>query len=470
LISTSVLRVGSILNSVYNSARKHQVHMRRRFCLSNPSTVDQVIKFVAKVTTSNPSVGSPTGTVNFYDGGSTLIGSGTLSGGLASYSTGSLSVGVHSITSVYVGNTNFATSTSSIYYQTVNTVTATIAVVSNHNPLTVGQSVKFTATASGSVGTPTGTATFFADGTQIGTAQALVSGQASVTISSLSAAIHAITVQYSGDRTYPAGTGSLLGGQTVNTPGVVATTTVISNHNPSTNGQSVTFTATVSGSSGTPTGTVTFFADGAQIGAAQTLSSGQASISTSSLPIGSHTIAVRYSGNNTYGSNSGSLTGGQVVNPIPISTSTSVVSSLNPSLFGSSVTFTASVSTSGPGTPTGTIYFYDGTTLLRRVALGGVLTYTTSSMSMGSHAITAIYSGDSNFAGSTSSVLTQVVNPSSGPDVLFAALSVPSSPGHRAKPSDVVRVKRAVKATPTGRLFFMKERKGQLYLRSQRPN
>jgi hypothetical protein len=435
---------------------------------SNPSIVGQVIKFNAKVTTLDPSVGSPTGTVNFYDGGSTLIGSATVSGGIASYSTGSLTVGVHSITAVYLGNSNFAMSTSSICHQTVNIVTATTTVVSNRNPSTAGQSVTFAATVSGNVGTPTGTATFFADGTQIGTMQMLVSGQAIVTTSSLSAGIHSITVQYSGDRTYPASTGSLPGGQTVNTPGGVATTAVISNHNPSTNGQSVTFTATVSGNSGTPTGTVTFLTDGIQIGATQTLSSGQASISTSSLPTGSHTITVRYSGNNTYASNSSSLTGGQVVNPIPISTTTSVVSSLNPSLFGSSVTFTATVGTSGLGTPTGTIFFYDGTNLLGRVVLGGVVTYSTSLMTVGSHAITAVYSGDSNFAGSTSSVLTQVVNPSGGPNVRLAALTAQSSSGQRAKPNETVHVKRAVKAIPTGRSFFMKEKKGQLYLSLQR--
>jgi Bacterial Ig-like domain (group 3) len=416
-----------------------------------PSTYGQAVTFTATVSITSPGGGTPTGDVEFYDGAVIpldLVDTEMLSGigpFTATYATTGLSLGGHTFYAVYDGDSNFAGSTtSSPASQTVNQ-----------------------ASTSTTVTTSTGTATFFADGTQIGTVQTLVSGQAGVTISSLPAGIHVITVQYSGDRTYPAGTGSLTGGQIVNTTGISATTTVISNDSPSIAGQNVTFTATVTGSSETPTGTATFFADGTQIGAAQVPSTGQASISTSSLPVGTHTITVRYSGNSTDASNNGSLTGGQVVNPVPISTTTSVVSSLNPSLFGSSVTFTATVNTAGPGTPTGTLFFYDGATLLGRVELGGALTYTTSILSVDSDAITAVYSGDSNFAGSTSSVLTQVINPTGGPAVLLAGLTVPSSTGRRLKANETVSVKRAVASIPLSRFFFMKERKTHLHLPSK---
>jgi hypothetical protein len=90
-----------------------------------------------------------------------------------------------------------------------------------------------------------------------------------------------------------------------------------------------------------------------------------------------------------------------------------VTSSQNPSAAGQSVTFTATVTgPSGDTTvPTGNVSFLDGTTTLGSGALNGSgqATFNTSSLSTASHSITAVYSGDSNFAGSTSAVLTQTV-------------------------------------------------------------
>jgi len=446
--STSVVPASQVVNTVNTTTALSSS--------SNPSNAGQKIKLIATVTGPNPGIGTPTGTVNFFDGSSTLIGTSTLSGGIAEYTTSTLSSGVHSISAVYAGDADFATSMSNIEYQAVNAVTATIAVVSNRNPSIWGQSVTFKAALSGSAGTPTGTVAFYADGTQIGAVQTLSSGAASISTSSLWAGSHTITVQYSGDGFYNSGTGSLSGGQTVNnTPGITAATTVVSNHNPATYGQSVTFTATVSGSSGTPTGTVTFFSDGTQIGTAQTLISGHAGISTSSLPAGSHTITVQYGGNGTYASGIGVLTGGQVVTSPEISTSIKLLSSLNPSVLGQSVTFTASVVSSSSATPTGTVSFYDGVNLLGAVTLSGLATYTTSRLSVGSHAITAVYSGDTTFAGTTSRALTQVVNAPAGPNVSFASSIVSASFDQGEKPSATVRVGRPGEAIPSTRLFFL---------------
>ncbi len=95
------------------------------------------------------------------------------------------------------------------------------------------------------------------------------------------------------------------------------------------------------------------------------------------------------------------------------STSTGLTSSLNPSILGQSVTFTATVSVVSPGagTPTGTVTFMDSSTTLGTGTLNGsgVATYTTSVLAVGSHSITAVYGGDSNFIASTSPALTQKV-------------------------------------------------------------
>jgi hypothetical protein len=74
------------------------------------------------------------------------------------------------------------------------------------------------------------------------------------------------------------------------------------------------------------------------------------------------------------------------------------------------VTFTASVAPEFSGTVTGKVSFYDGTTLLKTVTLsGGAAKFTTSTLTSGSHTITATYTGSTSFDGSSAS-LTQTVN------------------------------------------------------------
>ena len=87
---------------------------------------------------------------------------------------------------------------------------------------------------------------------------------------------------------------------------------------------------------------------------------------------------------------------------------TTVSSGLNPSTYGASVTFTATVS---PSDATGTVTFKDGATTLGTGTLsGGTATYSTSDLSVSSHTITAEYAGDSGYAASAASPLTQTVN------------------------------------------------------------
>ena len=91
---------------------------------------------------------------------------------------------------------------------------------------------------------------------------------------------------------------------------------------------------------------------------------------------------------------------------------TTLASSINPTVFGQSTTFTAHVTLSS-GSPVGNVSFYDSGSLLATVALsGGNATYSTSAVSVASHNITASYAGNSNFNGSSSSIVTQVVNKS----------------------------------------------------------
>ena len=86
---------------------------------SNPVKAHKSVTFTAKVVASAPGTGTPTGTVTFMDG-TTTLGTGSLSGGQASFSISSLSHGTHQITAVYGGSSGFATSTSNVVSQTVN--------------------------------------------------------------------------------------------------------------------------------------------------------------------------------------------------------------------------------------------------------------------------------------------------------------------------------------------------------------
>lgn len=171
---------------------------------------------------------------------------------------------------------------------------------------------------------------------------------------------------------------------------------------PSTFGQLVTFTATVSSNSAT--GTITFTEGVATLGTS-TVSNGQAIFTINSFSLGNHLISATYGGDSNYGA-SISNTVTQVVNQA--STNLSLTSAPNPSTFGQSVTFTATVS---PITATGTVTFTEGVVTLGTGTLSsGVATFATTGLSVGSHVVSASYSGDNNYAGSTSNTVTQVVN------------------------------------------------------------
>ncbi|HEX4794926.1 MAG TPA: Ig-like domain repeat protein [Humisphaera sp.] len=375
----------------------------------NPSTVGQSVTFTATVRVNAPGSGTATGTVTFKDGAS-VLGTGTLNAsGVATFSTSSLSVGGHSITAVYNGDANDNGSTTAPLTQNVNPNATSTTVSSSVNPSVLNQAVTFTATVSG-VGTPTGTVTFMDGTTTLATGTLNASGVATFTTSALMLGTHPITAVYGGDTNDSASTSAALN-QVVNKD--ATSTSISSSANPSVTGQSVTFTANVAvlaPGAGLATGTVTFM-DGTTSLGTGTLTGGVATFSTSSLSVGGHNITAVYGGDtNDNGSTSAILT--QVVN-VDV-TSTSLTSSLNPSVFGQTITFTASVSVNAPGagTVTGTVQFKDGSMVIGTGTLNasGVASFTTSALSIGSHNITAVYSGDSNNAASTSAPVVQAVN------------------------------------------------------------
>lgn len=206
----------------------------------------------------------------------------------------------------------------------------------------------------------------------------------------------------------------------VYTPGSNATTTTFTaGQNPSTFGTPVTYSATVTGGSGTFISSVVFTSEGFQVASGFVDATGHAQ-SMLNLLGGTHTIFAEFSGDQNH-TRSSSVPLTVVVNPAPISATAS--SSSPSSVFGSAVTLTATLSSAAsiPGvSPGGLITFRDGGKPLAVVAPatpfspGG--TFSTNSLSVGSHSITADYSGDQNYASTTSAAFLQVVTPAPAAD------------------------------------------------------
>jgi hypothetical protein len=361
----------------------------------NPSITGQSVTFTATVTAT---AGTPTGTVTFTEG-STILGTGTLSSGKATYTTTALSVGSHPITASYGGDSNNDVSTSSMVMQVVNgKPKANVTLTSNNNPSDSGQTVKFTATVSSSGAT--GSVTFYDGSTSIGTAT-LSGGTASFSTSSLTAGSHNITAVYGGNTTYASSTSNTV------VQKVKSKTTITWPYKPSPCnwGHSCTFTCKIGWQgSGNPTGYVTFYDGSNSLGNCNLSGDGSASFSVGNLGIGNHNITAVYNGDdNNDGSTSGAVT--QTVNAVVTSTLLSI--SPNPSTYGQSVNFTAAVN---PSSATGSVTFKDGSKTLGTAALsGGSAIFSINSLAVGSHSLTAVYSGDANDSNSTSGSITETV-------------------------------------------------------------
>jgi RHS repeat-associated protein len=164
-----------------------------------------------------------------------------------------------------------------------------VGLFSTKSPSVVGESVTFTAIVPNP--SATGTVTFFDGALVLGTVP-LASGVAKLSISSLSAATHAITARYDGDATHPAGTSAVLVQEVLDANAQPAPTSIVLNAIGNAD-RSVTLTAVVSGSN--PTGIVAFIDNNSQkhIGI---LSGGTASATLKQPAAGMHSIVANYAG------------------------------------------------------------------------------------------------------------------------------------------------------------------------------
>jgi hypothetical protein len=273
---------------------------------------------------------------------------------------------------------------------------STTLLTSTPNPSAYRQSTTLTATISPA--DATGTVKFYDGPVSLGSAS-IAKGQATLTTAFLTTGPHSIGASYGGDATHPASLFPLL---TLNINPAQPVVTLSSSASPAQPGQTVFLTATVSPADAD--GMVTFY-DGATVLSTRPLVNGQAGL-TAAFTAGAHSLTVFYGGSVNYVATTSPVLNQTVTASLSPSTVT-LVSPANPSPYGQPLTLAASVA---PNSATGKVTFYDGTTVLGTAALAnGQATFTTNLLATGARSLKAHYSGDTNVAPGTSTVLSQQV-------------------------------------------------------------
>jgi predicted metal-dependent phosphoesterase TrpH len=391
---------------------------------ANPAALGESVTFTATLTSV---VGTLGGTVRFRVEGTALGADVPVVGSAAAWTPAALAIGAHRVTASYSGDAAHLPSATELIEVITSgpvaepvavtdhvTVTAlpaatTTLLTSSANPAALGESVTFTAMVSSVVGALAGGTVAFSDGsTPLGSGTVDAAGVATWTTTALMIGTHTITATYNGDVSHAPSTSAALA-QIVNAALPPTQTALASSRNPSTFGQTVTFTARVTPAVGGLSGAVTFSDGSATLGIGSVSAAGVATYATAALTVGTHPITATYGGDATHAPSTTTALA-QIVNLA--ATQTILTSSLNPSALGQTVTFTATVTSSPTSAVTGTVTFKDGSATLGTGSVsGGVATYASAALTVGTHTITAAYSGDTNHAPSTSPGRSQTVNP-----------------------------------------------------------
>ena len=360
----------------------------------NPSVSGNNVIFTMKLA----AVGSvvPTGTVTFSDGATTLGTSTVDATGTATFQISTLAVGTHTITATYAGDQNYST-TKAVLTQTVQSASTQVTLISSANPATYETPLAFTATVTSNGSPATGSVTFTDGGASIGSAVLNANGVAILTISTLTPGSHSIIANYAGDGR----AGASVSNPLVQVVKENTTVALSSNANPTQTLTPIILTATVTNSGvGAATGNITFNDGSVLLGTAALNASGVATLTLPSLAAGNHSIVASYTGDgDNFASVSTALV--QVVQLRPTTTAlTATETNANNPL---QVTLISVERWTGTTVPTGTVTFMNGTNVLGSSVVDntgvGTLTIVLQAPTV---TISAIYSGDTVYAGSTS--------------------------------------------------------------------
>ena len=350
--------------------------------------------------------GIPTGSVTFLEDGLAIGAASIDSSGTAVIHTLGLTPGIHSMVATYAGQSGFTPAVSVVVYIGIGNYTLGITLTSSQNPSALGQPVTFTATTTSPNNTVPAALLLTDNGATLATLTPNSRGIATFTTSSLTAGTHSIIVFLTADAANSPGSAGL--NQVVGTT-TTTTTTLTSSLNPATLSQPITFTAQVTSPTGTPTGVVDFFEGITNIGVVP-LTGTTVTLTTSFLNAGTHTIAAVYVPTGSFAGSS--ITLNQRITALPTTTSLTVFPS--PAFAGQSVTFSSTVTPLGSAAiPTGTVTFYSAANVLGTATLdsAGHATFVTNSLTPGTLSVYALYAGDTTYATSTSTILTENIQP-----------------------------------------------------------
>ena len=368
---------------------------------------------------------TPTGSLTFFDG-SNAVGAAVLdASGTAILTTSLLVVGQHNITAQYLGDFNFDESTSNVLVETITGDPTATSLAVAPNPASAFSPITLSSTVTSQYGTPTGSVAFTAGGAALATASLDGSGKASARISNLGAGTYTVVANYLADTRFQPSSSPAVKETVI---GANSTTSLSASLNPAAVSQVIVFTATARDAQGstTPTGQVSF-SDGASVlGSAALNGSGIATLTASTLSFGTHQITASYGGSANFNPSSATLSEAITL----IGTSLALAASPNPANAGQAVTMTATATAALTGTvPGGTINFNDGSTTLGSAVLSnnGIATFSTSSLAVGTHPLTAILRNGPSFGGSSSLVVNEVIQAYDFTLALSrAAISIPS--------------------------------------------
>lgn len=314
------------------------------------------------------------------------------------------------------GDFNVRASSVTVLLNLGNVPTVTGALVASPEPSNLGQAFHVTATLTSPIpGTPlAGDVTFSINGNPLGTA-ALANNTATIAgPSTLAAGVYPLTATWPGDGTYPAV--NLTGSHVVSAPATASVLSLTSSANPVPALTPVTFSVhlTVNGHAA-PAGIPIGLLVGPNTPVELTTDvTGSAAYTVGTLVAGIYLVTANFAGGSGMVPTSASLVETVTTSNI-LATTTSLSASPNPANVGHAVTLSALVTAGASAVSSGTVGFYDGSVMLGSGTLNssGQATLVTSSLTAGTHALTAVLPATGHFATSTSAVVQEVILPSS---------------------------------------------------------
>ena len=297
--------------------------------------------------------------------------------------------------------------------------TPPIALSSSNNPVQGGSPITFSAQLTGSCNIePTGVVTFADAGSPIGSSALNSQALATFTTAFLVVGQHNITAEYPGDFNFNSNTSAVLVQTVIGDP---TSSMLMVAPNPATAFQPVTFSSTVTSPYVTPNGTVIFTANGQNVASGTLNSTDTTSATISSLGAGTYSVVANYQATTLFHSSSSAPV---QLTVLGVASTTTMTASPNPVTVTQAAAFTVKVAAAqGNHLPTGTVTLLDGGTVLKTATLdaNGSAVIPISTLSVGTHTITARYGGDANFNASSATVSEIVA-------LIGAAMNLTASP------------------------------------------